>query len=274
MTDSWWLKFKRAQQHMVDIRREARRYADSHPYDIVPIRQPRPQENPPRFRLRITQQPDPCIAIMLGDFIHNLRSALDHVVVAASSPRSTRKNASFPISTEDLWAKDSNGEYVVCDEERRESFLRAIAGLNHVAKATVIACQPYHVPEQASDNILTLLSRLENADKHREMITISTGVKRPVLTLTSGDEVSVRPSRLGRWEFLKDGAEINLTGHPPGLLYPEVHVKCRGAASISVQVADGARNNPPTDFNLIHIMRIALSSVRFILRKMEPFVIR
>ena len=143
MTDSWWLKFKRAQQHMAEIRSEARRYASAHPYQTVPIRQPQRYDSVQRYRLNIVQQPDPVIAIMLGDFVHNLRSALDHVVVAASRPRSERANAGFPISTENLWARDSKRRYIIRDTERRKSFLRAIRRLPSQAQALIIRAQPY-----------------------------------------------------------------------------------------------------------------------------------
>ena len=63
MTDSWWLKFKRAQQHMVDIEGYAKAYADRHPYEAVPIKPGRRQQGIWRYRLSFTQDPDPWIAI-------------------------------------------------------------------------------------------------------------------------------------------------------------------------------------------------------------------
>lgn len=79
--------------------------------------------------MRITEQPNPMIAIMLGDFIHNLRCALDYIIVA-SVPRRRQNSASFPILLEDIFGTDDDGNYVVNDAERRKNFETAINGLS------------------------------------------------------------------------------------------------------------------------------------------------
>src|SRR4030042_881086 len=101
--NDWWLKVKRAEKHMVDINQEAIRYASRNPYDITRIRLPDSQKQI-RYRFHITEQPDPMIAVMLGDFVHNLRSALDYIIVACV-PKQCRKHASFPIQSQDIFAK-------------------------------------------------------------------------------------------------------------------------------------------------------------------------
>ncbi|MFC1981784.1 hypothetical protein ACFLVN_06060, partial [Chloroflexota bacterium] len=68
MTDDWWLKVRRAEKHMVDINHEAMRYANSEPYSFTRIRLPDSKKEI-RGRFHITEQPDPMIAVMLGDFI-------------------------------------------------------------------------------------------------------------------------------------------------------------------------------------------------------------
>jgi len=275
MTDSWWLKFKRAQHHMVDIRREAGRYAHSHPYRTVPIRQPQRYDSIQRYRLDIIEQPDPLIAIMLGDFVHNLRSALDHVVVAATHPRSKRKDAGFPISTENLWARDTKRRYIFRDAERRKSFLRAIDGLPPQAHAIVIRAQPYQLPDRAQESILAIISRLENADKHRELITIGTGLAWPTIIVTTPDKAIIRPpTHFGPNEFLRDGAEIQLKVPVPFTTNPEVQMEFSGTAAISIKIAHGGRNEPPSEFKLYGTMGKALATVRFLLRLMEPYAIR
>ncbi len=141
MVASWWLKVKRAEQHMVEIEREARDYANRHPYEFVRIRYPE-RERKVGYRVHITEQPDSMIAVMIGDFVHNLRSALDHIVVA-SVPSERQKSASFPILYEDIWAKGTDGEYVVKDKKRRENFETSVTGLDANARALVIRAQPY-----------------------------------------------------------------------------------------------------------------------------------
>lgn len=69
MTDSWWLKFKRAQHHMVEIRRAARLYAKQRPYQIVRVRPSKKQPKVWQYKL-IFDDPDPMIVAMIGDFVH------------------------------------------------------------------------------------------------------------------------------------------------------------------------------------------------------------
>lgn len=173
MPDSWWLKVKRAQHHMVEIKRYARIYADSHPYEVVPIR-PQPKGHPDTwfYSLQITQQPNPMIAVILGDFVHNLRSALDHIVVA-SVPAQRRKSASMPIVLKDIWERDAGGNFVIDDDEAREKYRVATEGLDDGAKAIVWRFQPYHMGlDEADRHSLGIISRLENADKHRQLIAV------------------------------------------------------------------------------------------------------
>jgi len=143
MLTLWWLKVKRAQKHMVDIHREAWRYASRHPYSFSRIRLPDSKRNV-LYRMRITEQSNPMIAIMLGDFIHNLRCALDYIIVA-SVPRRRQNSASFPILLEDIFATDDDGNYVVNDAERRKNFETAINDLSPEARKCVIGTQPYHL---------------------------------------------------------------------------------------------------------------------------------
>lgn len=262
---------------MVDIRREARRYANSHPYEAVRIRQPKSQQNVWRYRLRITDQPDPMISAVLGDFVHNLRSALDHVIVASSKPRSARANAGFPISTDDLWARDAKRRYIVRDSERRKSFNRSIAGLHPQAQTLVKGVQPYRRPSQAGQNILAIISRLENADKHRELIAVGSGLEnRVTTTITARGEVEEYIVPLGRNQFLKDGTEVlHATWiRSPPLQESEVDVQCRGTAAITIKVTDIGGNRPPSDYRLYKTMRYALRDVRYLLLMLEPFVQR
>jgi hypothetical protein len=60
------------------------------------------------------------LAIMIGDFFHNLRSAMDHIV-AATVPPSRRRDAMFPIYYEDIWAKNADGSWVFPDNKAREN---------------------------------------------------------------------------------------------------------------------------------------------------------
>jgi len=283
--NDWWLKVERAKKHMLDINKEAMRYTESHPYSFTHIRLPDSKQEI-RGRFHITKQPDPMIAIMLGDFIHNLRSALDWVVVACS-PKKLRYKASFPIIFDDIFAKDRNGNFVVNNTHLRNSFNTAIAGLCPEARTFIINLQPYRATELGlSPDIhnLGIVSRLENADKHRQLITVGCGGQDFTVSLTiSGftEPFKLRKTLATGGKFLKDNTVIPYSFSPDGLFYPdgtpinpsEVDMHLSGTVKIFVQIASRKENQPPDIFPLENIMNTAVLDVTEILKWLEFFVV-
>jgi hypothetical protein len=269
MTDSWWLKFKRAQRHMVELRRMARLYAKANPYEIVRVSQPKRKDNRWRYRLAL-RPPDPMLVAVLGDFVHNLRSALDHVVVACSPP-ADRNNASFPVTHRDLWAKDANGEFLDRDAEGREDFDRAIRGLSDTAKACVKLAQPYQGDSPVS-HVIGMLNRLENADKHRGTINLGIALQGGSVAVYSRGvlkaEFRGRPD-----QFLKNGAEIISFEVPnPSIKESQVKVEAGGTPTIHIQLVEpDSRPENVLEFSLCDFMLVALHNVRFLLRVLERF---
>ena len=275
MSDSWWLKVKRAQHHMVEIKRYARSYANSHPYQVVPVyRQPKGHPDTWFYSLQITQQPDPMLAVILGDFVHNLRSALDHIVVA-SVPNRRKKRASMPIFSKGIWETDVSGNFVINDNEAREKYRAAIDGLDSRAKTIVGNFQPYHMGlDDADRHSFAVIGSLENADKHRQLIAVGSGVERAMFfTWDNNVLIDQSPNRQGT--FVEDGAQQQII-FPPGTRPPRSKVKmhCQGTAVITIKIARIRGNEPPSDFPLFDTMLGAISSVRTFLRLMEPFVRR
>jgi len=284
--NDWWLKYQRAEKHMVDIQEEARRYADSNPYEFTRIRLP-DSNNEIRGRFHITEQPNPMIAVMLGDFIHNLRSALDYVVVACV-PKKRRYNASFPIVFENIFAKDKSGNFVVNDSNRRESFNSAIDGIHPEARAFIVSLQPYQFGDLVDIDLMVLgnISRLENADKHRQLITIGCGGKHCALSFSvRGFSEPIRYHRTldTSTQFLKDDTIIPfilppdfgqiklLNGSPIKPSDMEMHLST--TAKILVKIPKIGGNNPPSDSLIDDFMSVALFEVREILKKLEFFVV-
>lgn len=267
MAESWHLKVKRAQRHMVEIRHHARLYSKRHPYEIVRVRPSKRNRNRWRYKIVFTEQPDPMIAVMLGDFVHNLRSALDHMVVACSPPN-RRKSASFPILLNDLWARDETGQFLIPDDKGRESFETAIAGLNPHARAVVIAAQPYRKGTEAFRDIFGIISRLENADKHRELITVGTALRNPSIRLILRGDV-LGGGDYGVADFFHDNTEVLSFTGKPGLRESEVQVECSGTAMIAIKIAGLGRNEPVSPFPLYKTMLSGLRNVRLLLSLME-----
>ncbi|CAM3377800.1 hypothetical protein MYCO108962_17630 [Mycobacterium colombiense] len=100
------------------------------------------------------QHPGRLLSLILGDFVNNLRCTLDHSLTAIS-PR-TGRNLNFPVAI-------AKGDW----ESWAEKWLKA--GVGEGALAAIGADQPYHVAvgQNPEDHRLRILSRLNNADKHR-----------------------------------------------------------------------------------------------------------
>jgi hypothetical protein len=277
MTVSWWLKVKRAQKHMVDIKQEVVRYTGTKPYEFRRVRQPDRQHNV-LYRVRIIQDPDPMLALMLGDFVHNLRCALDHIIVACV-PKRDRSNASFPISFADLFATDSSGQFVVNDDEARENFERCIHGLHPDARAIVMRAQPYHIGSQAGRWTLGIISRLDNADKHRALTTFGSGIKNVAANAMIGDQLARVEHKLARTEFAENGAIVGwnlpLAWKTQGFPRPsEVQMEYSATAVVHIKMPDVRGKKTIYNFPLCLTMLNAIKEVRTILRLLEPFVLR
>jgi hypothetical protein len=282
--NDWWLKFQRAEKHMIDINQEAMRYASRKPYSFTRIRLPNSKKEI-RGRFHITEQPDPMIAVMLGDFIHNLRSALDYIVVACV-PKQRRGKASFPILFKDIFAKGKNEEFMVKNATLRKSFESAIEGLHPKARAYIISLQPYNF---SSPDLIALgiISRLENADKHRQLITIGCGGQDFTLTFTvRGLSEPIKYHRIVATgtKFIKDNTVfpfIFSPDFPPNgipqsngsFVQPsDMDMHLTGTAKILVKVTNTEGNLPPYNMLIDSLMDIALFEVREILKRLEFFV--
>jgi hypothetical protein len=100
-------------------------------------------------------------ALMIGDFFHNLRSALDHLVytiavdVTGQNPPPRARKWSFPVSrdcpdfTEKRWRVDPQNV------------------LGDTVWTAIERVQPCHRPHPELPPLLRLLEEFDNADKHR-----------------------------------------------------------------------------------------------------------
>jgi hypothetical protein len=209
---TWRLKIERAKQHLVELEKQIRIYSQRHPYRIRWERKPKRDAREWRCVLEITEKPDLELAVIIGDVIHNIRSALDHLAVAIA-PSKRGSKASFPIATSDPWATKSPWHWWgICKDKPWKSFEKATRDMPKGAIAIIKQLQPYaswtpepnvlyFFPEEPGTNtvvaesaspethFLSVLSRLDNVDKHRDLIAIDGGPMRSMLTLsmTGGD---------------------------------------------------------------------------------------
>lgn len=173
------LKVARANQHIMDLQSTIKRFREDEPYVIEGHRNPKTGKHilvlTPRHKI-----PDD-IPLILGDAVHNLRSALDHVVYAFV-PRPTTRTQ-FPI-----YETDRRFEEVVAQGK--------IADARHEVLAHIRACRT----DRGAHDLLLALHDLDIHDKHHLIVTVFGLVNLPYMffepldstkdarMLTGGDE--------------------------------------------------------------------------------------
>jgi hypothetical protein len=105
------------------------------------------------------------IALIAGDTLQNLRSSLDHLAWAL-----VETNGEKPI--------DGATGFPIVDEEpitpkQQASFDRKIEGMGPKAKDIIRSIKPY----KGGDDVLWMLHRLNNRDKHRTLFTVGFAVR-------------------------------------------------------------------------------------------------
>jgi hypothetical protein len=210
--DSANLKLIRALEHINAIEQYSRRYARRKPHIIV-------TDAKGRETADIRKAPPDDIAVIAGEALYQLRSALDHLAfdlvklnrVGTPLPPKWEGKCSFPLWTDPPKKPPAYN----CFEKQLPNISKAAFGF-------IESVQPYHKRSTSTITVpktIGWLAHLSNIDKHRHLNVIETNLlHREVLTTIHG---SISVARSG----LKHGAEIQPRVRPQP--YPTVNVKRR-----------------------------------------------
>jgi hypothetical protein len=170
------LKTRRAHNHLVALEKRVQRFVDSEPYAIYSEKDPPAREHivflkvlkPPRLE---------DWAIVAGDVLHNLRSALDHIVWELAIRHLGKppyplerdwKRLAFPIFREKcvyLYGPDKKATKKIL----RGSGLDQIRSVDPAFQALFKSLQPFRDGPKRDRNPLQVLHELELIDKHRAL---------------------------------------------------------------------------------------------------------
>jgi hypothetical protein len=170
-----WLKLERAEHHVRNLEQTTRAFRESKPYSIgaKPHKEPR-MKHTTLFVERLDPIPDD-IPLIVGDAVHNLRSALDHLawqLVLANGEKPTR-DTYFPIQDP---GKVDTAPFA----------LGKVRGMCEGAKELICKIQPGNT----NDATLWNLHTLDIADKHHLVLAAQFGSHNwSVNALGSGDEL-------------------------------------------------------------------------------------
>jgi hypothetical protein len=161
--DSYALKIRRAEEHLLALRQEETDYIRSNPARI--LTEPDHARGIISLRFVVDRHPPETWGPLIGDILFNLRSSLDHLVYQMTVRHSgvPLPHTSFPIYevANDYHASRPNGN------PARNSGLYKVRGIPDEAKAMVEFAQPYHNEDGVRRDALWLINHLNNIDKHR-----------------------------------------------------------------------------------------------------------
>ena len=195
-------KFNRAKQQFDVLRHEIGAFADQ---------DPKPHSSRGYFdtktwewieRFQIREAPPLRWGVILGDCVHNLRSALDHLVCQLTlldgGTMDDCAQTQFPIA---------------CKSETQFEGManHRIPCLSKKHRALVKKAQPYHAGDGAPSHPLAILRALSNADKHR--------ILNPTFSVLKSDSSAILdrlpqmyqgdgPSPVESWWMLKRGSRL------------------------------------------------------------------
>jgi hypothetical protein len=255
MTPSHRLKLDRADEHLRDIEALTKPLRERREYPLIETM--KPYKKGPRwdYVLDLQQvQPPERLAILMGDYLFNVRSALDHLAVALG-PRKHRRKLSFPIHRTDPLARgESSGDYL--NAEAASRWLALCSRLPDDRIAPLAVLQPYQAAalhgHRAEHHALTLLSSFQNADKHRELINAPVGLSKVEVEIDGAISYAV--------PTFPDGTKV-LVNAPE-----KVVVKVKGVAVVGLK-----RGNDVWSFDLL-VDRLTAFIANELLPRLEPLL--
>ena len=196
------LKLERVEEHMAALDEAISGFLQAEPYAARRVVKGAGCEHVVQWE-RYTEPPDR-LGLIAGDAIHNLRSSLDHMVVALA--KAGAASAGVAIAP----AEEARLQFPIATTA--VSFRNQInACLRHVApdaQKFIEGRQPYNImPNDPKSAALWIVSDLDNADKHRSL-TIA-GLSTAIVTVNwppELDQIALQPPSGGAPRV--PGAEI------------------------------------------------------------------
>lgn len=157
------LKVKRARKHLNELERKVRAFLDRHPDRFTHQLDPN-DFNYVIYKIPPNPAPPPTFGPVLGDVVHNLRSALDHIAwnLALLNLQGTGRQP-YDFTAFPIMLNTTQGSI--------QRFWELVQDVLPDAIPEIADLQPFHRSDPA-EHELAILDSLWNADKHRVNITI------------------------------------------------------------------------------------------------------
>lgn len=195
------LKWDRAQAQVNALEAEIREFLQSvdKPYKFTLDRNTETGED--RIVINIVRQSPPMWSVQIGEIIHNLRSALDHMVYEIAATHGKGKvptGTEFPIFIDEVRFHSTE----------RGGGLYKIRGLPLNAQTSIEEIQPFQRKQAPTLHQLWALQELSNWDKHRllHITNVATGARN--LSLKPSPGIKIQSIKVRADGEIEDGAEL------------------------------------------------------------------
>jgi hypothetical protein len=217
------LKLDRAEHHIETLRAEieAFRQREPKPFGFRTEEWPR-QDGSIEYVLYavVREYPPREWALIIGDAVQNIRSALEHLAYELSTPTGRRRGTQFPIFKEERLFK-----------ERGEPKIATITGDE---RKLIERVQPYNAEKIPANDPLAILNKLSNLDKHRLLVTTVAAVSERE-TWVGSDHAETLFTFIETGPVKHDAKIVVLTAAPKD---PSVKMNVHPKADLEVHVAD------------------------------------
>jgi hypothetical protein len=161
-----YLKLDRANTHIETLREMIRSFREGNPppFGFRTEKTARPDKSVEYVLYAIVREAPPReLAPVIGDVIHNIRSALDHLVYELAPPKSRKsRKTQFPIFSDEREFKEKSPEM--------------LAGITGNERTLIERVQPYNAMNPPRHDPLAILNKLSNLDKHRLLVPVVAAV--------------------------------------------------------------------------------------------------
>ena len=177
-------KISRAVQGVNHLAAELSAFASTTPYQIIIYDDLDTRHR--IFQVRVLRQPPAELGVLIGEIVHNLRSALDHVACILPLKEGALRHAKpfFPIYLRR--DPDPSNRQLSCFTKGHR-----LMGITDEAFAIVESLQPYHRTQDPERDPLAVLEALWNWDKHNALHIVGAALIPPQIQgQIVGDAVS------------------------------------------------------------------------------------
>jgi hypothetical protein len=238
------LQLDRASEHIEAVRAEIVGFTSANPAPLGFRAEP-PTSKPDGsvhcvLYATVREDPPRTLAPIIGDAIHNMRSALDYLAYELASPKARKsRSTQFPICMDE-------------SQFRHPDNLRKIASITGDGRDLIERLQPYNATDPPRHNPLAILNKLSNRDKHRLLVPCVAAVNTAESWVAS-DNAEVNFEFIEPGPVTHDARIVALTARPRNpstemILHPRsgLHIALQntGADDLRLEVVEHLEDDP------------------------------